>query len=115
MVLVSGVAFLAFAVLALREGDRGPDAQARAHAESACDLTSQADEAARVNSDARYAATVLVLDQALLESARAAEADRRFADLDQALQAAHTAAHTGDPETYEVAMDRAQAAYQSAL
>jgi hypothetical protein len=69
VVLVTGVAFLAFAVLALRDGDREPDAQARAHAESACDLTSQADEAARVNTDARYAATVLVLDQALLESA----------------------------------------------
>jgi hypothetical protein len=115
VVLITGVLFLAFAVIALRDGDREPDALARAHAESACDLTSKADEAARVTSDARYAATVLVLDQAILESARAAKADPLFADLDQALQALHTAAHTGDPEKYEAAMDTAQAACRSAL
>jgi hypothetical protein len=115
VVLVIGVGFLALAVLAIRDGDREPDALARAHAESACDLTAGANEAARVKTDARYAATVLVLDRAILESERAAKADPRFADLDQALKAVHTAAHTGDPETYDTAMDRAQAACSNAL
>ena len=115
VVLVMSVVFLALAVLALRDGDREPDALARAHAESACDVASDANEAARVKTDARYAATVLVLDQAIVESERAARADPQFADLNQALQAVHTAAHTGDPETYDMAMDRAQAACRSAL
>lgn len=115
VVLVVSVALVAFAVFALRDGDQEPDAQARAHAESACDLVSQADEAARVKTDARYAATVLVLDQAILESARAATADPLFAGLDEALQAVHTAAHTGDPGKYEAAMDTARAACRDTL
>jgi hypothetical protein len=115
VVLATSVVLVAFAAFALRDGDEEPDAQARAHAESACDLTTKAHEAARVETDARYAATVLVLDQAILESARAAKADPLFADLDQALQAVHTAAHTGDPQKYDAAMGTAQAACSSAL
>ena len=117
VVLVTSVVLLAFVVFALRDGDGDgePNARARAHAEAACDLTTKANEAARVETDARYAATVLVLDQAIVESARAAKADLRYADLDQALQAVHTAAHTGDRERYEVAMGSAQAACRNAL
>jgi hypothetical protein len=58
---------------------------------------------------------VLLLDQAIIESARASNADTGFEDLDQALQAVHTAAHTGDPARYDAAMDRAQAACRTAL
>ena len=106
---------MAFAVWSLRDGGREPDSQALAHAESACGLTGKAHEAAQVKTDARYAATVLVLDQAIIESARAAQADAVFADLDRALQAVHTAAHTGDPEKYDAAMGAAQDACRRAL
>lgn len=109
------VLLVALAAWSLREGGHEPDEQALAHATSACDLMSKAHEAARVESDARYAATVLVLDRAIVESARAAAADVVFADLDRALQAVHTAAHTGDPEKYDAAMDTAQDACRHSL
>lgn len=108
VVPLTALALVAFTWWSGRGGDPEPDARARAHAESACDLVSKAHEAAEVESDARYAATVLVLDRAIIESERAARADVVFGDLDRVVQGVHTAAHTGDPAKYTAAMDAAQ-------
>ena len=113
--LVGVLVCAAAAVLALRDGDEPVDADALAHAETACDLVDKAEEAARGQTDARYAASVLVLDQAIIESGRAAKADLRFSDLDLAVQAVHTAAHTGDPAKYDAAMDSARTLCRSSL
>jgi hypothetical protein len=84
------------------------------HAEAACSLMSKADDAADLGSgvdrDARYAATVLLLDQAMVESARAARANPDFGNLDTSMQAVHTAAHGGVKPEYEAAVQAAEAA-----
>jgi hypothetical protein len=85
----------------------------REHAVVACDLTSKAEEAASEATDARLAAAVLLLDQAIIASARAAETDAGFADLDDAVQAVHTAGHRGDPEEWRAALDAALSACRS--
>ena len=99
------------------ETGAGPTADQRAqdHAASACDLMAKAHEAAAVDSDARYAATVLLLDQAILESARAARTSQEFSDLDGSMQALHTAAHTGDRSEYAPAVEAAESACRSTV
>jgi hypothetical protein len=92
--------------------DTSVDAQALVHAEVACDLTGkarQATGATEVRERVRYAAAVLLLDQAIIESARAARADTRLVALDAALQAAHTAGHEGDHDTWQRALRSADA------
>lgn len=86
------------------------DEQGRVHAAAACDLTLQAGEAAsavQIDSRSRYAAAALLLDRAVIESARAAESDAALTGLDDTLQAVHTAAHRGDPDRWEAALDAA--------
>jgi hypothetical protein len=92
--------------------DTSVDARTLVHAEVACDLTSKAGQAtgaSRVGERVRYAAAVLLLDQAIIESARAARADERLAPLDAALQAAHTAGHEGDHDSWRRALRSADA------
>jgi len=108
--LVAGVALVAIALFALRSNDTELDEDARTHASAACDLTSDADEAVQVDSPVRYAAAALLLDQAIVESGRAAEADPAVAALDRAVQAVHQAAHQGDRDTWRDALDDALAA-----
>ena len=91
------------------------DEPGRDHATSACDLMTKAHEAAEVDSDVRYAATVLLLDQAIVESARAARTNPDFGDLDGSMQALHTAAHTGENSQYASAVDEAEAACRSTV
>lgn len=112
--LVASTGFVAVSVFALRPADDEPDEKATGHAETACSLTSKADEAARVDTGARYAAAVLLLDNAIIESARAAGASPRFVALDQAVQALHTAAHQGRPAQWRDALDTALTACQEA-
>jgi len=102
-----GVALVAAAFFALRPDGVGLDEEARSHAAAACDLTSKADEAAQVDTPARYAAAALLLDKAIIESARASEAAPEFADLDRAVQAVHLAAHRGDRGPWRDALDTA--------
>lgn len=95
-----------------QEDDTSVDARALMHAEVACDLTSKAGRAAEasdVGARARYAAAVLLLDQALVESARAAGSDTRLAALDTALRAVHTAGHEADHDTWQLALRSADA------
>ena len=123
-----GAAVLVLALLAMRPDDAEPDGssgagsaanpQALAQAESACDLTTKAGEAAeavQVDRRSRYAAAVLLLDRAIIDSARAAESDARLAELDAALQAVHTAGHEGDPAGWQAALDAALAECRTAL
>ncbi len=106
-------------VVGLRGGaetDAGPaEEPGRDHATSACDLMAKAHEAAEVESDARYAAAVLLLDQAIVESARAARTNPGFGDLDGSMQALHSAAHTGERSQYDLAVADAQAACGSSV
>ena len=107
LVAILGLAVLA--VILLRPAGEEPVNAAREHADVACDLTSKAEEAAGVETDARLAAAVLLLDQAIVASARAAATDVAFADLDEAVQAVHTAGHAGDPLRWRDALDTALA------
>lgn len=111
LAVVAGlVALGAVAALSVRGPGQDEAAQpGREHARSACDLTTKAQEAAGGGSDARYAAAVLLLDQAILASARAARESDRFDDLDRAVQAAHTAGHQGRGDAWEAALDEALA------
>lgn len=113
--LVSLAAVLVIAFAALGGGEEEPDDAARGHAEVACDLTTKAEEASRGDSDARFAAAVLLLDNALIESARAAEADASYADLDQAVQDVHAAGHTGDADQWRTTLDTALTACRDAV
>lgn len=109
LILLAAVGVV-LALLALDPAPASVDAQARVHGEAACDLTSKAGEAAeavQIDSRSRYAAAVLLLDRAIIESARAAESDDALADLDAALRAVHTAGHQGDPHRWEAALDTA--------
>ena len=107
--LIVGGALVAVALVALRPAGGEIDEEARAHAEAACDLTSKADEAAQVDTRARYAAATLLMDKAIIESARAAEGATEYTQLDQAVQALHTAAHTGEHAQWRDALDTALA------
>jgi hypothetical protein len=89
-----------------------PQGEAVMHAEAACMLTSKAEQAAEatvVDEQTRYAAAVLLLDQAIIESARAVQTDTQLADLDTALQSAHAAGHRGDHDEWEHALRTARA------
>ena len=105
--MIVGGALVAIALVALRPAGGEANEEARAHAEAACDLTSKADTAVQVDTPARYAAAALLLDKAIIESARAAEAAIEFAALDQAVQTVHAAAHRGSRQPWRDALDRA--------
>lgn len=120
VVLGVGGAALALALAVTGpEDDRPADTQGRQHAEAACVLATQAGEAAaggearRVDARARFAAAVLLLDRAIIESARAAEFDPGHTGLDAALQSVHTAGHAGDPDVWESTLDEALTACRS--
>jgi len=99
------------AFFALPPDGGGLDEEARSNAAAACDLTSRADVAAQVDSPARYAAAALLLDKAIIESARASEAAApEFADLDRRVQAVHLAAHRGDRGQWRDALETALSA-----
>jgi hypothetical protein len=103
---------------AAQADDTSMDAQTLVHAEVACDLTGkarQATGASQVRERVRYAAAVLLLDQAITESARAARADTRLAALDAALQAAHAAGHEGDHDRWRRALRSADAECRAVL
>lgn len=102
---IAGAGLVALALVALRLDGEEVDEEARGHAEAACDLTSKAEEAARVDTGARLAAAVLLLDRAMIESARAADDAEEYADLDQAVKAVHAAAHRGIPGPWRDALD----------
>lgn len=108
LVAAIGLALLAFVLL--RPAEQVQENAGLEHAEVACHFTSKAEEAASVQTDARFAAAVLLLDQAIIASARAADADTAFADLDVAVRAVHTAGHGGDPGPWQAALDAALAA-----
>jgi len=108
--LIVGVGLVAAAMFALRPAGEQIDEQARVHAAAACDLITKADEAAQVDTPARYAAAALLLDEAIIESGQAAEAATEYADLDQAAQALHTAAHAGSRDPWRDALDTALSA-----
>ncbi len=108
-----GVAVVAVTVLGLRDGGEDVDERARALADSACDLADGAHEAGAVDTDSRIAASMLLLDKAIVDSARAAEVDAFFTEIDRTLQAVHSAAHRGDPQQYDTAMSSALAACRS--
>ena len=110
LALFAAVALVALALLTLRPADGERDGEARDHAEAACALTSKAEEAAQVETDARFAAAMLLLDEAIIESARAAETAVEFAHLDQAVQEVHAAAHRGSSGPWREALDAALAA-----
>lgn len=63
----------------------------------------------------RYAAAVLLLDQAMIESARAVESDPALAELDQAVQEVHVAGHSGDPDQWDSALGAALTACRASL
>ncbi len=103
------------ASLVLRSTGSEVDEVARGHARAACDLTADSEEAAQVDSDARYAAALLLLDRAIIESKRAAESAGEYEALDQAVQAAHTAAHQRSSAPWREALADARAACDDAL
>jgi hypothetical protein len=113
--VAAGAVVLVAVVLGLRGGGPEVDARARALADSACELTSGAEEAGRVDTEARLAAAMLLLDKAIIDSARAAETDPAFAELDRVVQGVHAAAHRANPEQYHTAMDAALTECSSSL
>lgn len=113
--VLAAVGLVALALTLLRPADEHVESAARGHAEVACDLTTKAEEAADVESAARLAAAAILLDQAIVESARAADGASEFADLDRAVQAVHTAAHSGAPDRWRDALEIALAACHDAV
>ena len=86
------------------------------HAEVACDFAGKAEEASsapELAERARYAVAVLLLDQAIIESARAAELDPALGILDTALRAAHAAGHQSDHGEWQRALGTARAECRS--
>jgi len=90
-----GTALVVVGILTLRDDDAAGSDEARTHAEAACELIAKAEEATRVETNARVAAAMFLLDNAIVESSRAAEAGEEFVELDRLVQAVHTAAHKG--------------------
>jgi hypothetical protein len=83
------------------------DSSAVMHVEVACDLADKAERAAtapELEERARYAVAVLLLDQAIIESARAVEFDAGLVALDSALQTAHAAGHASDDDGWQSAL-----------
>ena len=107
--IVAALGLGLLALVFLLPDDEAQENPGREHAEVACDLTVKAEEAAEGKSRARFAASVLLLDQAIISSARAADTDVAFADLDQAVNAVHTAGHRGDDQEWQDAMETALA------
>ena len=124
--LALGFTLIALAVLALQADDApgttadGPqpggassvDARALMHAEVACDFMSkagQATQASEVGERTRYAVAVLLLDQAIIESGRAAQSDTGLVERDAALQTTHAAGHEGDHDGWQRALRTARA------
>lgn len=106
--LAVGVVVGIVVVLALvPSGDDEPDEEGRSHAEAACELTVKAEQAARVDTGARAAAALFLLDRAIVESERAAEAADGFTALDDAVQEVHAAAHAGGRSALLEAYDAA--------
>jgi len=103
--VIAGAGLLSVGFLALRPADGEVDEEARVHAQAACDLSAKAGEAAQVGGSAPYAASLFLLDRAIVESGRAAESASEFTELDQAVQAVHTAAHRGSAAPYQDALD----------
>lgn len=92
-------------------GTSSVDARALMHARVACDFAGKAEQAAtapEVEERARYAVAVLLLDQAIIESARAAEFDIELDALDSALQTAHTAGHRSNDDEWQSALRSAR-------
>ena len=115
LVAAVGLSVLALVVLRPDEPRREQANAAPDHAAVACDMTAKAEEAAGVETDARMAAAVLLLDRAIIASARAVDTDAAFADLDEAVQAVHTAGHRGDPRQWRAALDTALAACRTSI
>ncbi len=113
--LVASIGFVAIVVATNQSAHEERETGARGYAAAACDLTDKAEEATTVSTGARYAAAVLLLDRAIIESARAARSEPEFAEMDQAVQALHTAGHRGGPARWQVALDAALAACQDAV
>lgn len=113
--LVAAAAIVGVALVALPGQSSEPDGPGRANARTACQLAAQANEAASVDTNARYAASLFLLDTAITESGRAAEADSAFVDLDTAVQAVHTAAHQGRSGPWRDALDAALATCERLL
>ncbi len=110
------VVVLAFAWLALRPVEEQQVAEpGRDHAEVACDLTTKAGEAAQMDTSARYAAAVLLLDKAMIESERASESEPRFSELDAAVREVHRAGHRQDPEQWDLALNAALGTCESSV
>jgi hypothetical protein len=112
IVACSGLVVTAAATL--RPADDKADSRLRGAAAEACDLITKAEETAAVDTGARYAAAVLLLDRAIIESARAARSEPEYAELDRAAQALHTAGHRGGPKQWRDALDAALAECQGA-
>ena len=89
------------------EVDTGARSEALEHARTACDLTGKAGEAAEVDTPERYAAAAFLMDNAIIESERAALGAAEFTALDRAVQAVHAAAHRGDREEWKKALETA--------
>lgn len=88
-------------------GGSSVDAQALMHAKVACDFMSKATQAAQASDGGervRYAVAVLLLDQAIIESGRAAQSDTGLVELDTALQTIHAAGHEGNHEKWQRAL-----------
>lgn len=113
--MAAAVGAVVVTVAAVAAAQDPVDAEARGHAEVACDMTTKADEAAAVSTSARMAAAVLLLDQAIIASERAALTDPVFSDLDAAVQEVHAAGHRGEPEAWQAAMDEALSTCRTAL
>lgn len=93
--------------LVATRGSEEPEGVGRARALVACDFTDKAAAAADRPTRARLAAAVLLLDQAVVASERAARTDAGYRSLDDAVQAVHAAGHSGDPTAWSDALDRA--------
>jgi hypothetical protein len=115
LITVACAAIVAIALLVFLPNGVELNEKARPHATAACDLISKADKAAHVDAPERYAAAALLLDKAMIESAQAAEADPKAADLDRATTAVHEAAHEADRTQWRNALGTALASCEETL
>jgi hypothetical protein len=89
--------------------------EARPHATTACDLIAKAGKAGSAHTPERYAAAALLLDKAMIESAQAAKADPKAADLDRATQAVHEAPHHADRTQWRNTLSTALSTCEEAI